>query len=189
MVIKLTRDERQFLCRYDIPLEGVLDARGQCRQEYQLVMKENGARVAITDSRCAAEGHRMRSRHGKCIQCDPSSIAFSKRYRDTGYVYLALSLSPKILIKIGSSKKKNLDLRAEELNSHKCGGRTNWKIVNAVLCLEAGRVENEIQAALKDYQVVLDYGSKSGASRELFKCHLLVAVDVFDEITGVNKAK
>lgn len=78
------------------------------------------------------------------------------------------------LIKIGTSG--DLSDRFEQLNIHQYGGYADWVMLDAVHCEAAGRVEKDLQVALRRYQVTGSYGARPEDCRELFRCRPSIAL-------------
>jgi hypothetical protein len=173
-------EEIEFLRYHGISLLHVCMAHGLERAEYGPIMKARGLVAAIGVTRCK-QGHAMRNRHGKCLICNPASLAYSKRYRANAWVYLAQSRSGR-LFKVGTSA--DLDDRLEQLNVQGYGNRSDWQLLASVRCNEAGRVEHEVQKHLASYVVVAGYSIREEECRELFRCSKAVALAAFREVTG-----
>jgi len=178
MGARLTKGEKMFLTKHGIDPAHVLDATGLKRAQYKPIMKDGGYRVAITDSYCVY-GHRLRSASGRCVECNPSTLAFARRYEKAGYVYIARSRSSG-LIKVGISQTNQG--RIKQLNGHKLAGATDWELSAARPCPEAGRAEYEIHAALAAYRIEVPYAARSGTSREVFDCSLPLVVGIYNEV-------
>ena len=115
----MKQDERDWLLSKSIPLSEVFDATGMGRKEYGPAMRAEDKYVAINVTPCKRAGHRIRTRTGKCIACDVTQYAFSKRHRTSGYVYLAVSRQAGI-IKVGMAAE--LSRRIQHLKYRLYGG-------------------------------------------------------------------
>jgi hypothetical protein len=80
----------------------VYDARGQSGSYWKRRMREENKTVAL-GAPCGDAGHRLRTRAGHRVQCDPKKLAFQARHSAEQYVYIAGSVSDG-LIKIGTCK-------------------------------------------------------------------------------------
>ena len=88
----LTDDEIWFLRLRGFSPEDVYDGRYEFKEDREMAAK-NAGKTLVLGPRCRAAGHRLRTRSGHCVQCDPKKIAFQERYNSPGYVYIAGSLS------------------------------------------------------------------------------------------------
>jgi len=68
---------------------------GKCRPRKR-------AKRSFSAARAGREEHRLRTRAGHCVQCDIKKLAFLRRHTKPAFVYIAGSLSGRVL-KIGSS--------------------------------------------------------------------------------------
>lgn len=135
--------------------------------------------VAIGVTPCTKEGHGVRNRHGKCVQCQPACLSYGKRYHQTASVYIAYSENAK-LIKIGISS--DIVDRFEQLNIHQYGGFKDWKVIYSVNCESAGSVENEVHNLLNEFHINGEYGKRNESCNELFKCKPQVAIKALKKI-------
>src|SRR6516162_4774254 len=81
-------------------------------------IKEENKTVAL-GTRCKKGRHRLRTRSGHCIQCDPRKLAFQTRFSTSQYIYIAGSLSEELL-KIGICvdwRQREHQLRSEKYGS------------------------------------------------------------------------
>lgn len=150
----LTSDQIRFLKEQKIHLKYVFDADGLSSSEYRVIMKELNKIIAYNVSPCGREGHTLRTRSGHCCQCDTAKIAFQKRNDSAGIVYIAGSLTGKV-IKIGFSKA--VEVRAESLNRTKYAGFDDWNILYALKSENAGRIETRSNSLLHEYAYSIDY--------------------------------
>lgn len=183
----LSNAERAFLARHQIAASQVVDARGLGKQARSDLMRNRAAVLAIGAS-CAKQGHRLRTSPGHCAVCDPKKIAFVRRHRAPGQVYVARS-SALTLTKIGSSVDANG--RATQLNSERYGGAEDWRLIGVYDCNEAGRVEYEAHAALAQCRAEARY-RKAGVLTdcyELFACPPEVAMTVVQALIGQSTSR
>lgn len=179
MLIALTEREHEFIARMRIPLDQVIDARGMKRAQYALLIKEQSALLAWGSTPCKNHGHRLRDRHGHCVMCAPSSLAFAKAYHVEATVYVAYSASAK-RVKVGHTK--NIFDRIRQLNLHKAAEATDWDWGAFYVCDNAGAIEKEVHRRLARYKVAAPYGAKEGESDEVFRCGHRTAVTVLREV-------
>ncbi|WP_142114563.1 hypothetical protein [Bosea sp. AK1] len=164
----LTRDELFFLTRQGLTDQHVLDGRRMSKEQIRLVAKDQGKSVVL-GSACAKAGHRLRTRSGHCVQCDPAKLGYQKRHRAQSEVYIAISRSSG-LVKVGNST--NCDVRISKINFDGVGGTKDWQLIFRLPVEEGGRLEIETQVLLSEYMVVTSY-MKDGRpqdSRECFRC-------------------
>jgi hypothetical protein len=93
----LTEDEVHFLVLHALEPDDVHDGRGQSKRTREA---EDGKTLILASS-CRV-GHRLKTRSGHCAQCNPINIAFQDRHNSYGHVYIAGSLSGRI-IKFGNA--------------------------------------------------------------------------------------
>jgi hypothetical protein len=165
----ISGEQMSFLKKHSIPLSQVFDASGLERQVYQATMHELDMLIAIGVSPCGKFGHTMKWRTGHCAQCNTQGIAFSRRLKEPGDVYVAESRATG-LVKIGSAG--DVHARIATLNHFGYGGVNDWRIRYYTPCNQAGSVEFEAQQLLKKYRTSISY-LKSGTlvdCQELFEC-------------------
>ncbi|SFD39644.1 DUF3553 domain-containing protein [Massilia yuzhufengensis] len=183
----LSNAERAFLARHQIAVSQVVDARGLGKQARSDLMRSRAAVLAI-GAPCEKQGHRLRISPGHCAVCDPKKIAFARRHRAPGQVYVARS-SAMTLTKIGSSVDANG--RVAQLNSERYGGAVDWRLIGVCDCNEAGRVEYEAHAALAQCRAEARY-RKAGLLTncyELFACPPEVAMTVVQALVGQSTSR
>jgi hypothetical protein len=164
----LTHAERAFLSRYGLPADDVYDARGQSGSYWKRRIREENKTVAL-GAPCGNAGHRLRTRAGHCVQCDPKKLAFQARHSAEQYVYIAGSVSEG-LIKIGTCK--DVPQREHQLRAESYGGAGDWVVVFSVLVRDAGDVEHSARSKLYRHAVVRPYW-KDGLRQhgiELLRC-------------------
>jgi T5orf172 domain len=128
-----------------------------------------GRKTLALGARCRNAGHRLRTRRGHCVQCDPKKLAYQARYRAEQYVYIAGSLSAK-LIKIGTCV--DTQQRERQLRAERYGGAADWEMIFTVWVKNAGDVEQSARSRLSHHGVARDYW-KDGARQtgiELLEC-------------------
>ena len=182
----LTEDERAFLAAHSIPLSKVFDAEGMRAKDYRALMREEEIPFACRTTPCQAGGHRLRTRKGHCVQCDPAKIAFMLRWNDPGAVYVAWSPSRR-LVKVGSTR--DATARISMLNGVAYGGANDWAIEFDAWCEDdAGVAEARIHAALAKWQAQANYwnGVRTVQCRELYRCGLEHALAVCSEVVDAE---
>ena len=186
---ELTEDQIEFLNHHDISLSAVFNATGLARKEYKPLMMESGCVVAIGVTKCGY-GHSLRTKHGKCIQCYPAVIAFSRRFSQDAFVYVAKSASARLL-KIGIAA--DLTERNTTLREHRYADAVEWTVVLSQKCKNAASIEYVVHKLLSKYAVVTEYwqGYDRHESREVFSCDFEVGRQAFAQATrqGVKKTE
>ena len=173
----LTKEEKEFIKGKNLNLSEFYDGRGQTRKEYHDNAKERDCYFVIGNP--CLYGHRLRTRGGDCIICNPFSITCQKRESGKGVVYVAKCGR---YSKVGmienniESLTTAIEKREYRLNSEGgYGDMTGWKIVKSwPLTKKAGKVEREAQQILKEYKVIKDYwySNELRTTNELFLCSL-----------------
>jgi hypothetical protein len=179
MLLAVTEREREFIARMRVPIDRVIDATGMKRAQYASLIKERGALLAWGSTPCQKHGHRLRDKHGHCVMCAPSSLAFANAYHIEATVYVAYSASAK-RVKIGHTG--NILDRIRQLNLHKAAEATDWVWCAFYFCDNAGAIEKEVHRRLARYKVAAPYGAKEGESDEVFRCGRRTAVRVLREV-------
>jgi hypothetical protein len=160
---ELTESELAFLRHYGYGPEDVHDAR-YLPKNYWPKDKD-----IVLGSKCRQARHRLRTRAGHCVQCDPKKLGFLQRFSATQYVYIAGSKDLR-LIKVGTSS--NIDQRERQMRTERYGGAGDWQVLLLLTVANAGSIENRIQYRLSQYCTTREYwkdGWKQVAV-ELFKC-------------------
>ena len=168
--IKISLKQQKFLDHNNIPLSKVFNAKNYKTKDWKKIMLENELWVAIEVTPCKLEGHTMRSSGGACIECNPDSLRFLKRYYSHGFVYLAGSLK-EMVFKIGFSK--NIENREISLNEQGYGNIYDWKILYYLETNNSGKLESEIHKSLYKYlspRIFIKDG-KENICREIFNCN------------------
>jgi hypothetical protein len=174
--MKLTEEQLNFLEKYGISASLVFDASGMSRPEYHDVMSKNKLLIAYGTTPCKAKQHTLRTRAGHCIQCDPSKMAFVKRYDEEGEIYVASSASLDI-VKVGTSKDSQARIRL--LNSQGYADIKDWQLKYYLFCKNAGRAEHFAHALLNEHKEYRNYifeGNYKDCT-EIFNCSVKDAVE------------
>jgi len=182
----LTDDELAFLKAQELNPKDVFDWRGIPSRLRRAAIAQAGAELALGAT--CKNGHRLRTRSGHCVQCDTSKLAYQKRHRKNGYVYVAHSGSLQG-VKVGFSTDDSA--REGKINFDAYGGASDWNVVFRIRAAEGGRLEQETHVLLSRYRRDVEYnkdGSRQQA-RETFDCSPLRAVDaILDAIRSGNHA-
>ncbi|MHC2275355.1 hypothetical protein ACVME8_001966 [Bradyrhizobium diazoefficiens] len=155
---ELTENELHFLLGQRIDESAVMDCSWMRSHGYKWHMEQEGYLWCIAPKPCYA-GHRLRSRAGHCIQCNTARIAFVKRHYDAAYIYIAGSLSSKVM-KIGNAILP--ERRVAALNTRFYGGITDWVMLYRAKYEEAGKIEFAAHGRL--------FGYRRG-TKEIFRCN------------------
>jgi hypothetical protein len=130
--------------------------------------REEGKSVII-GAACKRGGHRLRTRAGHCVQCDPKKLAFEARYSAEQYVYIAGSLATQLL-KIGTCKY--ISQRESQLRAEGYGGASDWIVIFYIAVQRAGEIEHRARSSISQYVVAKPYW-KDGVEQtgiELLQC-------------------
>jgi hypothetical protein len=177
---ELTDSELRWLAGQGLGPDDVFDARRLPQWLWFKRIDETDKTIAL-GSRCPKAGHRLRSRRGHCVQCDPKKLAFQARYRADQYVYIAGSLSER-LIKIGTCRDCNQ--REQQLRNEGYGGASDWRIIYYIKLRNAGAMEDRARLRLSAYWVSRPYW-KDGSRQigtELLRCSFSGALDALTEV-------
>ena len=182
----LTKEEKQFIKQHGLALSEFYDARGLPQSVYHPKAKDQGCLWVINS---CYRGHRLKTRSGHCIVCDPKRIVFQRRYSESGILYIAVAGE---YCKVGITENNNFDSvdsiyhRLATLNMDDgYGGITGWKIVKHWEVMNAGRIENEIHQLLEQYKeddVDYWYSGEWRTAKELFKCSQEIAENVVNSV-------
>lgn len=177
--MKLTTAQRLELLRHKIPIFDVFDAAGMTLTEAKAAMSRNKEAVMINGLACKNdEQHKLRSRYGKCVGCNPATVEMQRRKRRPAAVYLAET--PQLgMVKVGMSVDHKV--RLGRLNFYGYGGASDWRFVAVARSDHAGKLEHEIQDALSSHRELITY-RKDGDEQicyELFRCPTPIAYSHF----------
>jgi hypothetical protein len=126
---------------------------GMSGRLWKRLIREEDKTVALGTA-CGSGGHRLRTRAGHCVQCDPKKLAFQARHSADQYVYIAGSLSAK-LIKIGTCK--DVPQRERQMRAESYGGADDWAVIFSVKVRNAGDIEHQARSKISQYMVVKPY--------------------------------
>lgn len=182
---KLTSEQKKFLDHHKISLSSVFDATGLGKSDYRKEMKLLDKSVAVGVTPCKKGRHSLRSRSGHCVQCNTASLAFQARNTATAYVYVAGSLSLKV-IKVGMSA--NIENRFNSLNDLGYGGASDWTCLCWKNTENAGNIEFRVHSILNKYAAPTTYERFGNTVNclETFSCDANLAINEIDKITNKN---
>lgn len=178
---KLTAAQTSFLKRHGIAGEQVYDAQGSPRSIYGPAMRVAGLTVAINVSECV-RGHQLRDKHGKCVQCNPASFAFSRRKNALADVYVAWSRTLR-LVKFGMSSDVPNRLYIANLEGY--GGAQDWRAEHKLRTKQAGVLENKLHNALRGFRISKDWcrAGKMITTKELYCCTIKHACSALADLS------
>src|SRR5260370_26336544 len=114
------------------------------------------------------------------------SDVFRDRYYEPGYVYIAGSLSNRV-IKIGTTKK--IRPQQKYLRNRKYGGIGDWGLLYYVWVDEGGKVEHEALRRVRRHQTLRMY-TKDGSrqkGREIVQCSFSTSLDALSDCIGKHQ--
>jgi hypothetical protein len=167
----LTDNELRFLASQGLGPDDVFDARWIHNGRRKRLMEEENKTAAL-GTPCQKAGHGLRTRAGQCTQRDTSKPAFQSRHRRDRYVYIAGSLSERLL-KIGTCS--DCKQMGHQLRTEKYGSVGDWRIIYSIEVPNAG----DVRSYVKD-------GFLQTAS-ELLQCSFSQALDAVNESVGDGK--
>jgi hypothetical protein len=183
--MNLKPNELEFLKKHDVKADQIHDGQGQSPTVRKAEAKRLGKTVVIGPP-CEAAGHRLRTRAGHCVQCDPKKLAFQQRHTAPGYVYIAGSLLGSV-VKIGTAS--NLDQRHHQLRAEKYGGFSDWQILFHMHVEEGGKIEQRALEGLRKYNTPRLY-IKDGIeqqSTEILNCNFSIALKALADSIGESQ--
>ena len=166
----LSEVELVFLGQHGLSADDVFDWRGVNRHKARAIMKSSGKVLAL-GAACNEAGHRLRTRAGHCVQCDPAKISYQSRKTSRATLYAAESRDEGVF-KIGISQDPTKRIGA--LKKEKYGGMSDWTLVMARELRNAGQSESGIHQSLHAYSVTGEYykGDHLQSAKEIFRCSL-----------------
>lgn len=172
----LTDEELLFLKEHQLNVSDFFDGRGLSRKEQHDEAKRFN-RPYIIGANCKARNHRLRTRNGHCVQCDPSRIKYIKRFTDSGAIYIAKCNS---LYKVGlvENNKNNLQFSIKNRKGSLNGeggyaGSKGWDMVQVFrIDKQVGRIEHEIHRKLAPYSSssIYIHSGQEQLAKETFEC-------------------
>lgn len=143
---KLTARDTIFVEKHGIAVASLFDASGMPTWQWKDRMRAEGKLFAF-GVRCL-RGHSLKSRSGNCIRCNTANITFQLRASRPGFVYIARSAMTK-LTKVGFSAN-DVQNRVYIANLEGYATATDWRVVEEVFSIAAGRLEIEVHKALRE---------------------------------------
>ncbi|MBN9071237.1 MAG: GIY-YIG nuclease family protein [Rhizobiales bacterium] len=157
----LNHSEISFLKSQNLVPSDVYDGRMQSFAVWKAGARAAGKTVVL-GTPCKSGGHRLRTRSGHCAQCDTSKLSYQKRHHSPGYVYIAGSLSEKLL-KIGTAI--DIQQRERNLRNHAYGAISDWTMLFTAKVVNGGKTEHEAIQRLAAFKVLRAY-EKDGLQQE-----------------------
>lgn len=179
MGLDLSNDEKSFLKEQGYDERDVFDARRLSTAEWKREVRLARLTFAL-GSPCKQYGHRLRTRSGHCVQCDTSKLAYQRRFHTPGYVYIAGSISAR-LVKIGVAS--DIQQRESNLRNQGYGGIRDWRMLFHAKVVNGGRVEHAALTALSRYQHKRPF-QKDGElvdAGEILKCSFTTAINAISK--------
>jgi hypothetical protein len=175
-----------FVKEHQLNIDDFFNANGLPIGQVRDEMKSLNKLFAYNTTPCDRGNHRIRDRHSHCIVCDPKNIAFMRRSREAGAIYIAGSIKKQI-IKVGSTTE-NVAIRIAKLNSRKVGNTSDWVALKTFACEQVTSAENKIHSVLSKYKVAGDlYGITE--SKELFRCSFEKANEAVETVFKEHNQK
>ena len=181
----MNKDLEDFIQHHKIDLADIIDADGLSISVIRNKMKENDILFAYNTTPCNNGGHTIRDRQSHCIVCNTVNIAFMKRTKATGFIYIAGSIF-KNYIKIGMTTE-DVNKRIIKLNSRGVGKTYDWVVIKAIKCDYANKVELGIHKELEKYKVKSDLYDYKQESSEIFRCKYEKANEILEKYLEENK--
>lgn len=180
---RLTAKQRQFIERHGLdPDLHALDATGMTRAQFRGELSRERKLIVYGVSPCP-RGHSLRTAGG-CPQCDSSYIAYAKRSRLPGYVYIAKSGR---LTKVGFSQ--DAPNRIYIANVEGYAGEQDWRIRAWLYSPNAGQIELAVHRALNQFETSQAW-ERNGTtihSKEVFRCSFAVAREALLSVLTVEE--
>lgn len=164
---RLTAEQRRFLKSqgFSDPQGVALDGTGKTRAQYRKALSSEGKLFVYGIAPCP-RGHTLRA-SGGCPQCNTQYVAFARRARQPGYIYIAKSGR---LTKVGLSNDAPNRLYIANLEGY--GGVQDWRLRAWVYADRAGKIERAVHRSLAEWlapSVWIRAGQRT-ETRELFRC-------------------
>lgn len=164
---RLTAEHTAFLRRHGFvnPRDWTLNASGMTRATFSAALKQERKLFAYGVAPCR-QGHTLRTAGG-CPQCDTSYIAYAKRSRLAGYLYIAKSGQ---LTKVGFSKDASNRIYIANLEGY--AGRHDWRLRALLYSASAGQLEIAAHRVLNTYcdPAYWIRSGKISRPKEVFRC-------------------
>lgn len=151
----LTSDEIEFIRHHGITGELLL-VHHLPGAFWKAEAKSRGINFVVGNE--CSKGHRLKSRTGHCIQCNPARIAYQLRNTQPGHIYVAWS-EYLGLSKVGVTR--DVDGREISLRNNRYGGAEDWRIVFSQYIDSAGGVERKVLTRLRQVREIREYEKES----------------------------
>ena len=180
----LTQEQLLFLRSHGLSEEDTFDVHGMAQSKYYPIMKTENKIIAYNTKPCK-NGHTMRTRSGHCPQCNTAYLRFNQRNSEGGFVYVAVC-EERNITKVGYTS--DIISRAESLNRTYYAGFCSWRILFAIECSQAGKIEGLVKSALRSYRCskIYDHDSKDQEATELLKCYYTKVKKIVLEVCECN---
>ncbi len=172
----LTKAELDFLKQKGFTKNDVYNGLGIKQKYWMSLVKKEGKPIALGNP-CTYEKHRLKWPSGHCAQCNPRNIGkgFSDRFSQTKYIYIAGSLSHKVMkIGIGDDPEQRLAV----LRRQPYAGVPDWQLLFHMKVPNSARLEHEAISSLSKHVVRLGYFKDGGKQTaiEVIKCSYVDAL-------------
>jgi hypothetical protein len=184
-----TAGELAFIKKHNFSEEEVHDGRAQGKIGREIYAKKAGKVLVLTNTRCRAMGHRIRTRSGHCAQCNPAKIAFTARELTRANVYIAGSLSGRV-IKVGTAR--DITQREHQSRAERYGGFPDWSVLIHVEVDDAGKVEREVSSRIRGTRIYRGYikDGREQVATEILQSSFSAAFKALAEtIGGIEKPR
>jgi hypothetical protein len=178
----LTSQETSFLRSHALTAKDVYDGRGEATHDRSENARAAGKSIVLATA--CMRGHRLRTLHGHCVQCDPGKLAAESRLPTAGYVFIAGSLS-KEMIRIGFAPQ--IDKR-KKLLPDAYDGASDWQLLYSAKVDDGVRIEDTDRRRLKAFRVPAEF-IKDGAVQgvELLQTTFSRALKAVSEAIGSGR--
>lgn len=176
--------ELTFLKHHGLSAKDVYNAGSLQARDYIPKAEAAGKFLVLTRTKCP-RNHALKTLGGHCPQCSPSVLAFERRHRTEGFIFVAYSKAGE-LTKVAVTE--DIKIRTKTLNVNDPRKITDWVILYASPCKEMGSIEAEAHKELAAYRLksgVLD--ARSAATKDLFRCESEVAINVVKTLLAAEK--
>ena len=150
---------------FENPHDWAIDATGMTRALYREALSRERKIFAFGVAPCP-RGHTLRTAGG-CPECRTSYIAFAKRSRLPGFVYIAKCDR---MTKVGFSQDAPNRIYIANLEGY--AGKQNWHVRARLYSSNAGQIELAAHRALRNYAIkqAWDRNGAISVTREVFIC-------------------
>jgi hypothetical protein len=183
--VRVSARELEFLTSHNVNANRVLMTEGMNSAQVRALMSDTNYLVAAGTAPCRS-GHRLKTRTGHCPQCQPDALAISRRWVESGFLYVAYSGALNA-VKVGLAES-SIEKRQASLNRTNYAAASDWQIFYYLEAEQIGRLENTAHQGLARYKRLAFY-EKNGdyvEAKELFSCSLEVAVSTIEAACGLR---